>query len=71
MPNYNGVVQNSSLEDDLPYFGVITVGNMTHVYSNDFRELNKSWETKASYLNIRVADGLLVPQGTIIKVYVK
>ena len=56
---------------DLPYFGAITVGNMSHNYSNDFRELNKSWETKASYLAIRVADGLLVPQGTIIKVYVK
>lgn len=56
---------------DLPYFGAITVGNMSHIYSNDFRELNKSWETKASYLYIRVADGLLVPQGTKIKVYVK
>lgn len=56
---------------DIPYFGAITVGNMTHVYSNDFRELNKNWESKASYLDIRVGDGLLVPQGTIIKVYVK
>ena len=56
---------------DLPYFGAITVGNMTHVYSNDFRELETRWNETASYLDIRVGDGLLVPQGTIIKVYVK
>lgn len=56
---------------DLPYFGAITVGNMTHVYNNDFRGLNTHFETNASYLDIRVGDGLLVPQGTIIKVYVK
>lgn len=56
---------------DLPYFGAITVGNMTHVYNNDFRDLNTRFETDASYLDIRVADGLLVPKDTRIKVYVK
>lgn len=56
---------------DLPYFVAITTGNMSHVYPNAFRDLNKALEEKASYLCIRVADGLLVPKGTIIKVYVK
>lgn len=56
---------------DLPCFGAITVGNMGHVYSNEFRELAKRFEANASFLDIRVKDGLLVPQGTIIKVYVK
>ena len=56
---------------DLPYFGAITVGNMTHVYNNEFRELAKRFEANASFLDIRVAEGLLVPQGTKIKVYVK
>ncbi len=55
---------------DLPYFGAITAGNMGHAYSNDFRELNKAWEASASLLDIRVADGLLVPKDTRIKVYV-
>ena len=56
---------------DVPYFLANTVGNMSHVYPNDFRALNKNWESRASLLDIRVGDGLLVPQGTIIKVYVK
>lgn len=56
---------------DLPYFAAITVGNMSHVYSNDFRDLNTRFETDASYLDIRVADGSLVPKDTRIKVYVK
>ena len=55
---------------DLPYFGAITVGNMTHVYNNEYRELYTRWNATASYLDIRVADGSLVPQGTRIKVYV-
>lgn len=55
---------------DLPYFGAITVGNMSHVYNNEYRELNTRWNATASYFDIRVADGLLVPRGTIIKVYV-
>lgn len=56
---------------DVPYFGAITVGNMTHVYPNEFRDLNTAWEANTSLLDIRVADGLLVPKGTIIKVYTK
>ena len=56
---------------DLPYFLATTVGNMTHVYGYEFRDLNKRLEGSASYLEIAVNDGFLVPQGTIIKVYVK
>lgn len=56
---------------DLPYFIATGVGNMGHVYGDEFRDLNKAWEGKASYLEIRTKDGFIVPQGTIIKVYVK
>nr|DAH67687.1 MAG TPA: Pulmonary surfactant-associated protein D, c-type lectin, alpha-helical coiled [Caudoviricetes sp.] len=69
--NLKAVSIADRVASDLPYFEAITAGNMGHVYSNDFRELNKAWEARASLLDIRVADGLLVPQGTIIKVYVK
>lgn len=59
------------VSSDLTYFAAITVGNMTHIYNNEFRSLFKLYEAKASSLRIRVDDGLIVPKGTIIKVYVK
>ena len=59
------------VSSDFPYFTSMTSGNMGFVRDIEWRELNKRLNTDASYLEIRVNDGFLVPQGTRIKVYVK